>query len=148
MIILTIVLSILGITTIAVAIRKLGLMNVCPVCAGVAGTWLWMLAGMALGQLSDDQFVLPVAVLMGGSVVGIWYQIEKRLKVGMAILPKALFLALGFATVYAVLLQSWKSAGLLVVPLAIFSFVIVMRSPTPQRDQGKSELEQRMEKCC
>ena len=52
--------------------------KICPVCAGFAGTWLWMLIGMLLGLIPTSDFQLPTAFLMGGSVVGIAYQIGKN----------------------------------------------------------------------
>lgn len=51
--------------------------KICPICAGVSGTWLWMLAAKFLGYEID--LIIP-AMLMGGSVVGIAYQGERSLE--------------------------------------------------------------------
>ena len=59
--------------------RKLST-KVCPICAGVLLTWLWMLLGMGYGLLSVEKYQLITAVLMGGSVIGITNKLEEKYK--------------------------------------------------------------------
>ncbi len=47
--------------------------KICPVCIGVSGTWLLLSLGIIFGSFSSE-FKLPVAMLMGGTVVGIAMQ--------------------------------------------------------------------------
>ncbi len=47
--------------------------KICPICVGVSGTWLLLSIGIVLGNFSQD-FKLPVAMLMGGTIVGIAMQ--------------------------------------------------------------------------
>jgi len=79
MTILLAVVSVLGITALAWAARRLLAAPVCPICAGVAGTWLWMLAGRELGYAAD---ATVLAILLGATVAGSAYQLEKRLPPG------------------------------------------------------------------
>ena len=67
---ITAILSILIITLVVWLVNKKLPIQVCPVCAGVFLTWLWMFIGMSLGKLLIANYQLPVSVLMGGTVVG------------------------------------------------------------------------------
>lgn len=73
--------SILIITfAVWLANRKLSV-KICPICAGVLLTWLWMLFGMGYGLLSIEKYQLITAILMGGSVVGITNKLEEKYKI-------------------------------------------------------------------
>ena len=50
-------------------------LKICPVCAGVFGTWLWMLVAHLFGVPVN---VTVAALLLGGSVVGITTKLESR----------------------------------------------------------------------
>src|SRR3989338_8385829 len=99
-----VILSIFIITGVVFLFNRLSLLKVCPICAGVLGTWLWMLAGMVFGYLPTTNYQLPISILMGGSVVGIAYQAEKHFlrKSENALLWKAIFIPFGFATVFMI----------------------------------------------
>lgn len=116
--------SILLLTALAWLARRAAWPRLCPLCAGVAGTWAWLLAAHATGAEVDLR--LP-ALLLGGSVVGLAGQAEtlkgragetRRLawKTGVA--------AAGFATAYWLLVPAWAGfavglvllAGLLLAP--------------------------------
>lgn len=126
-------------------------MRICPVCAGVSGTWIWMLAARFLGYPID---LLIFAILMGGSVVGIAYQVEKRLFIKSAewqtpLLWKMLFIPAGFVLAYGVLTQWWN------VVLVSFTFLLSLlfvffASQRKIKDSGKTtkELEKKMKDCC
>lgn len=81
---------------------------ICPICAGVAGTWAWIVAGMYLGLLESESWKLIAAIAMGGSVVGIAYKMEKHLFLRCSpMFWKMLFIPTGFVLVYSVLLWWW-----------------------------------------
>src|SRR3989344_8256350 len=83
---------------LGVALRR----KLCPICAGVFLTWLWMIAGYFFFGYAADERIL--ALLMGGSVVGAAYSLEKRLpKDRSAGLWKLVSVPVGFLIVYAVL---------------------------------------------
>lgn len=75
--------SIYLITLAAWILKKFTKWNICPICVGVCATWIWLLVAkftnmQPFGYEIPD--IIP-AVLMGGSVVGIAYQIEKKMPV-------------------------------------------------------------------
>lgn len=125
--------------------------KVCPICAGVSVTWLWMLAGLYAGWLIAEGWRIAAAMAMGGSVVGIAYQIEKRLPPGRSpLLWKTFFIPAGFIAAYS-LVSLWF------VGFAVTSAFLVMfawgflREPQRRAAQGRhavEELENKMKNCC
>lgn len=125
--------------------------KICPICAGVSGTWLWMLAGKFLGYEVD---LVMLALLMGGSVVGIAYQIEKRLPSNRSpLLWKTLFIPTGFIAVYSVISSWW----LVFIVLAAFLIVLALvfteqeksnKATATTQNPKVEELEKKMKNCC
>jgi hypothetical protein len=146
------VLSIFALTGVVwLANRFLGF-RVCPICAGVSLTWAWLLTGYLLDFIVDP---VLIAALMGGSVVGIAYQLEKRpsfakASEGKALLWKTLFMPAGFALVYFVLTRSWLPAmGATIVLAAIAVAFLTKRATTSKTEPSAvAELEEKMKKCC
>jgi len=104
-------LSILAIAGAAWAAKKWLRVPLCPICLGVGGTWLWMLIGRSLGYSVDAAML---SILLGGSVVGIAFQVERRLPQGRSpLLWKTLFIPAGFAAAYALAAAQWS---LLILP--------------------------------
>jgi len=93
--------SIVAITALAAFVNTMKVfpVNVCPICTGVALTWFWILGGMYLDTLEPGRWSLVAAIAMGGSVVGIAYQLERRLpRAGSrGLFWKSLFIPAGFA---------------------------------------------------
>ena len=48
--------------------------RICRLCVGISSLWLILSAGVALDYLSVRTFLIPITLLMGGTVVGIAYQ--------------------------------------------------------------------------
>ncbi|MDH5537519.1 MAG: hypothetical protein OEZ08_18360 [Betaproteobacteria bacterium] len=122
-------------------------LSVCPVCAGVTGTWLWMI-GARLGGYAIDSTIL--AMLLGASAVGIAQWIENRLPQARSpLLWKALSLPVGFAAAYGLAAEHWKLAAAAGVVLALLTALFLRKQSA---DTGGSatvaELEERMKKCC
>lgn len=142
--------SILVIAAVARVLNKFMNVRICPICAGVSGTWVWMLVGIFSGQLSVASYQLPIALLMGGSVVGIAYQLEKKLPDGKSpILWKTLFIPTGFIAVYGILVppRSIFFAAAALIVLAVFLFFLPLNSADPDRKKIR-ELEKKMKNCC
>lgn len=78
---ITAILSILVFTCIAWVLNKILPIKICPICAGVSLTWLWMLLGMGYGLLSIEKYQFVTAILMGGSVVGITNKLQEKYKI-------------------------------------------------------------------
>ena len=72
------IISILIITLIFYFANKKLPFQICPICAGVALTWVWLLADMYFGLLSVDQYELITAILMGASIGGVVNETKKQ----------------------------------------------------------------------
>ena len=148
--------SILGITLAVWLVDKILPFKICPICAGVSGTWLWMFISSFLGYEID--FVI-VAMLLGGSVVGIAYQVEKRLPAGKsALLWKVLFIPVGFVVAYSLVSAQWAMLAVSFVLAGALSWVFLKKdsggshpsekAESPEPGRRVEELKQKMENCC
>lgn len=147
-IVLLTTLSILALTALAwVAARRLSF-AVCPICFGVGGTWLWMIGARYL-DAAFDASMLPI--LLGGSVVGIAYQVEKHLPAGRSpLLWKAVFLPTGFIAAYGAAAPDWSVFAAGVVALVLWGVLFFAAPRTMQTRDGATveKLERRMKQCC
>lgn len=135
--------SILLLTAAASLATRLVPFRVCALCVGVAGTWGGLLALRASGVPLDP--VLP-AVLMGGSVVGIAYVLERRLPHGRSPLAwKATFIPIGFLAAHAVF-----AAPVLSIPLAAVAAVTAYAFHRPPRtgNGAVTSIEHDLTHCC
>jgi hypothetical protein len=123
-------------------------LSVCPVCAGVAGTWLSLLTAREIGNFAVDPLIL--AILLGASAVGVAQSVTSRLAEGRS--PqfwKALMLAGGFALAYALSAGHWLLAGVSAAQLSLTAALALRRQSAPARDgQAVALLEERMKQCC
>ncbi|MDP1719094.1 MAG: hypothetical protein Q8L24_01575 [bacterium] len=139
--------SVICLTGLVWLANKILPFQICPICAGVSGTWLWLLIAYFIGIPIDP--VLP-AMLMGGSVVGVMYQIEKRLPTGrLPLLWKTLFIPAGFFSAYSILMQWWIALLGALAFLGIISCVFLL----PKKNNGVhkesvDKLEKQMKNCC
>ncbi|HEY4497320.1 MAG TPA: hypothetical protein VJC20_00985 [Candidatus Paceibacterota bacterium] len=163
--------SILVITGVGQLFNRILPFRVCLICAGVSGTWLWIITGINSGWLEADGWLLIAAIAMGGSVVGVAYQFEKRLHPHRStLLWKMIFIPAGFAAAYSILAQWW----IVFLVMAIFLVILVLRfaplenasrtgfAETPWsevhnkkiaaeselRRIGREELAKKMKDCC
>lgn len=137
-------LSIPIIAAIFYFLRRKGWLRICAVCAGVAGTWILGVAAKNSGYAFDPIFL---AVMMGGSIVGLMYQIERSRGGNMPFLAKLLMLLSGFFAVYNLLGNSFRAMTLGIIIWALTYIFLV-----PQKLRGgptKEDIERRMiENCC
>lgn len=122
---------------------------ICPICAGVFLTWVGLVGVYFLGYTID---LLVPAILMGGSVVGTTYQLEKKFNgqsQGARMFWKVLFMPAGFVAVYAVLEQLWTVLLLAVVFLVVVAtWFLFARSKPDSGEQTTGDLEKKMKDCC
>jgi hypothetical protein len=141
--------SILGITALVWLANKVLPFKVCPICAGVFLTWLWLLGAYFFGY--EINLAVP-ALLMGGTVVGIAHQQEKRFRNISAerlLLWKALFIPAGFVAAYSVLSGEWTALLFAAVFLALVSFWFYgSGEKSAPRKETAEEIEKRMKDCC
>ena len=152
--------SILGITLLMWCANRILPFRVCPICAGVLGTWV----GLIIVYLSGHTIDLAVpALLMGGSVVGIVYQFEKKLPAGRSpLLLKTLLIPAGFLAAYSILAQRWSVLLVALIFLLGMSFIFFSQKrnlssskeavAAPEENEPHSlrrkELENKMKNCC
>lgn len=146
-IILITIVSILAITGLAWLTRKILPFPICPICVGVAGTWLWMLAGRLAGLEFD---ISMLAILLGGSVVGIADQLEKHLPQGRSpLLWKTLFLPAGFVAAYGLAVPHWNLLAMAMVALLLLTTIFFVPRRQPEQNNAVVEkLKEDMKKCC
>ena len=138
--------------SIFLLVKKAWLSSICPICLGVSLTWLALTVLMLLGYASNDYF-LPTALLMGGTVVGVVYQGEKKFKVMRSFTPKMVVLITGFVSTYLLLTNmNWLTliaAALILIPLGYLFF---LRSPQAtagvENPETIRDLENKMKDCC
>src|SRR3989338_3566819 len=140
------IISILAIGTLAFIVNKITNLRICPICAGVAGTWLLMLVLRFL----DYPISIPVlAILIGGSVVGIAYTIEKRLSGSRsAFLFKTLFIPVGFIGAWGIVEENWILAAVSVIALSVIASGFLAKFSPPRNASHPSALQKKLEKCC
>lgn len=145
--------SIIVLTGIVWIANRIFSIRVCPICAGISGTWIWMLATFFLGY-EINIFIL--GTLMGGSVVGITYQLEKRFLIGKILhnkllLWKTVFMVTGFIAAYALINREWVIFSLAIAMITSISvFTVTQKSKIIDKKQNKNveQLEKYMEDCC
>ena len=139
--------SMLVLGLLAWLIGRVSRRAICPVCVGVAGTWLWMLAAR-LGGFTIDATIL--GMLLGASVVGVAHGIEARLPPGRSPLVwKALALPAGFAAAHGLLAERWVLALAAAAALGLVALFFLRPRRAGVGDVAVvAQLEERMKKCC
>ena len=140
--------SIWAIAALAWAVRRALRLPICPICAGVAGTWAWMLIARYMG-VSFDPSMLPI--LLGGSVVGLIFWSEPHLPAQRSpALWKSLAIPLGFAAAYALHDEHWGLLAAALVAMAAATIVFFFKSESVRATDPESieRLKKQMEHCC
>ena len=149
MLITVTVASILALSALVWLVNRILPFTICPICAGVFLTWVGLVGAYLWGYPVD--LVVP-ALLMGGSVVGIAYQLEKKFgdsSQRTQLLWKMVFIPAGFVAAYAVLEQRWIAFFLAMTCLFLVSFLLLPSSGTAgSNKEAVSDIEKKMEDCC
>ncbi|MBI4160397.1 MAG: hypothetical protein HY506_00625 [Candidatus Yanofskybacteria bacterium] len=146
-------LIILIITLAFVFLNKFFGKQICPICAGVSGTWLILTAGIVFGYISAD-YKLPIAMLMGGTVVGVAFQGEKKISWAKTnILSwKAPVIIIGMPVAYLLFVKmSTFTIAIEAVVLVAITYLFFFRSVSERGYQDSEkikEIEKKMEDCC
>lgn len=119
-------------------------LRICLICVLVSATWIGLLIARGLGYPVD---LALIAMLMGGSVVGIAYTLSKRLDETRVMPWKLTVIPLGFLIVYAALNEWWIIAGTTAIVAIALGFYF-FRSSASIRAVDASELEKKMKECC
>src|SRR3989344_4591767 len=136
------IISILVFTLIVWFANKLLPFSICPICAGVFLTWIWMFVGISLGELSLANYQLPTTMLMGGTVVGLTFKLEQFIKPNIILVWKTMFIIFGFSVVYGLIANNWL-VFMIGIILAII-ITLIFRSASLKK-KLKSEQVQMLE---
>ena len=138
--------SILVITAVFYALRKNTPVKVCAACAGIAGTWILSLVARYFGYPINENLT---AILMGGSVAGIMYQLEKRAGGNVHVFKKAFFMISGFFAMYGLFTYNFPVFGLgLIGAGVIYIFFRNSGSKSAKSDATLAIEKQMDEHCC
>ncbi len=148
MTLVTAIISIFAIFGAVWLLNKIMPFKICPVCAGVAGTWLWMLTGKFFGYTVDT---VVLTLLMGGSVVGIAYQIEKHIPTTRSpVFFKLLFIPIGLIAADSLIAFRWTHFLVALLAMLVVSLEFLNHPKPHSQTESKKveELKKRMQNCC
>ncbi len=138
--------SIVLVTVIVWFVGKASPLKVCALCGGVFLTWAALLGLRYAGEAIPP--IIP-AILMGGSSVGIAFQLEKSLPKGRnALVWKTFFVLTGFAAAYSLLEYEWAWFAVSSFVLLIAAFVGVRPLHRAGEGEQVKDLEKKLENCC
>lgn len=129
--------------------------NICPICTVVSSVWLIMSAGVAWGYLTASAFLIPIALLMGGTVVGIAYLGERKYSWAAKNpqLWKSLAVLVGMFAAYILVSHISKLTVFVeLIILITLAYLLFGKKFTPSQtkksDNQLEKIEKQMEQCC
>ncbi|HEY4506674.1 MAG TPA: hypothetical protein VJH71_00725 [Candidatus Paceibacterota bacterium] len=135
--------------------------NICPICVAVSSLCLGLSAGVAWGYLDSSIYLIPISLLMGGTVVGIAYLGEKKCRWAAKhqLLWKTIIIAGGMPFAYLLVIKLNRfivlAELLILIKIAYLFFIKQPRrnvgtsgSNNLSTQAGISEIEEKMEQCC
>ena len=152
---ITAILSIVIITIVIWLAQKIFPFEICPICAGVSLTWLWLLVGMRLNLLLIVDYQLITAILMGGTAVGLMSKLEKVIKPKFLLFWKTFFVVLCFIAVYSLISADWILFSVSTVLAVTSTFVFKTKNTSLEQQElndGESthikQIDEQMKNCC
>ncbi|MEK7579205.1 MAG: hypothetical protein AAB460_01585 [Patescibacteria group bacterium] len=124
------------------------LKKICPICALVSLTWMTMLTFKGLGYDIDDALL---AMLMGGSVVGISYVLGARTNLTSRVALmywKLVAIPTGFAVMYALLQFAWGYFAGALVAYSVAWWLFKSASTAPRRSLYMEGITKELNNCC
>lgn len=112
-------LLITGLFSAALVVKKFLHLRLCAICAAVSGSWITLLL-LRVMDVAIDPVLL--SLLIGQSVVGVYYLVEKQVSEGWHLfrLPFLLSLTLLGYTVVAPSLALWSAYGYIALLWLVF----------------------------
>src|SRR5680860_286871 len=123
-------------------LKKILSIKVCALCGGILLTWVGLLLLYKTGIFHD---VILLSLLMGQSVTGIYYAVDKRVMPAMRIFTLPFFLTLtvifyvSIAGSESILPTLWVLLALWVAALIVFIY---------RNDPGKKSITDAVLNCC
>lgn len=139
--------SILTLAILAWLVKHILPFPVCPICVGVAGTWLWLLVAHFWGYQFD--LVVP-AILMGGTVVGAMSKLEKLIESKFVLVWKTVFVISGFLAANSLITDNWLLAatGIILAIITTLSCKMQKIELTKPGTEQIEELKDKIKNCC
>lgn len=109
-----------GLFVLLLIVKVIFKLNFCVLCGAVSLTWI-SLVGLFWAGLFED--ILLIALLMGGSIVGIYYLVEKKVREQLHIFRFPFFLTLVFWA-YLLLKFEFNASVFIVAGLVVFLWLI------------------------
>lgn len=129
--------------------------KICPICVTVGGTWFVLSVSVVWGYLSPERFIIPISILMGGSVVGIAYQGIQKYEWAMKhSLPwKFIVIFTGMPAAYFLVSNlSERTVFIEFVVLMIIAYLFFVKWQEKPRGSDKDskirDIEKKMKQCC
>lgn len=128
--------------------------RVCPACAGVSTAWFLISFAIWLGWLNFLQYQLVIAILMGGTAVGLASQAEKKFPkfADNIFLFKIPIIFGGFLFAYwgikRITLGSLLSEAVILTIAAYIFFIRKNKVNNFKASKTADKLKEEMEKCC
>lgn len=144
--ILVAMMSMLALTGLAWIASRVSHLAICPVCIGISGTWLGLLAARSAGFAVD---ATVLGILLGATVLGVVQWRAEQLRQGSsALLWKALAIPIGSAAAYGLAAGLWSTAALAGLAFALLALAFQASRQAPEDSAAVSQLEERMKRCC
>lgn len=117
------------------------LYTICPVCIAVSGTWLTLSFLAAWEYVALSAFLIPISLLMGGTVVGI----SSRCR---SLFGKAVVVLIGLPLAYFFITHLTKMVVALEFALLVIIAFIVFSNKDRKANRDVGDLEKKMKQCC
>ena len=144
-----VIIPILIITFATWLLRKYLSLKICPICAGVVLTWLWLLMGIKLNLLPTNYYLLT-AIMMGGTVVGAMSKLEQFIKPNLILIWKTAFVIFSFSVAYGLINTDLAMFAIGAILAVVVTFVLKTRGVEPEKQESEQvkKLKEKMKNCC
>ena len=115
--------------------------KICLICTVISAIWLSLSAGIAWGFLSSA-YLTAVALLMGGTVVGIAYQVDRKFKLFIILLGMPL------AYLFVANLNRLIVVIEFVIIILIAYLLFVKSFGTEDNTSLSKRIEEKLKHCC
>lgn len=118
-------------------------LKICWVCVAVSGLWFVMSVLVAWQAIPLATLELPIALLMGGSVVGVAYQRQ-------SLRWKITVIAIGMPAAFFLLTNLTKTVVIIeLIVLLILAYVLFAKKKKEEDNSKQAQdLEEKLKQCC
>ena len=147
MLIIVTLTSIVVLTVLVWRVNRFLPVLVCPICAGVAGTWAWLMVAYFGGY--QIELIIP-AMLMGGTVVGVMSKLERLIELKFVLAWKMAFVVSGFLAMNSLITGQWLvlMIGIILAIMATLIFRLGKIEVNKAEPEKAEELKEKMKNCC